>query len=215
MNISTIMILAAGYGKSMKHHTKKVPKPLIKVGSETLIEKIIKKLEIKSFEKIVINIFYLKNKIKKELINKFKVKIYYSEEKILLNTGGGIKNAIKILKAKEFFVINSDIIWEEKTISPFDQLNKFWNEDKMDALLLLFPKKRNNGDYNINKSNRIVIDKNTPKYIFTGIQILKSKVFLKNKSLSMMNKPVYYYPILNKKEFTKYTQTKNLIFENL
>ena len=41
------------------------------------------------------------------------------------------------------------------------------------------------------------------------------KVFLKNKSLSMMNKPVYYYPILNKKEFIKYKQTKNLIFENL
>ena len=41
------------------------------------------------------------------------------------------------------------------------------------------------------------------------------KVFLKSKSLSMMNKPVYYYPILNKKEFTKYKKTKNLIFENL
>ena len=181
MNISTIMILAAGLGKRMKQYSKKIPKPLIKIGSETLIEKIIKKLEINGFRKIVINIFYLKNKIKKELSNKFKTKIYYSEEKILLNTGGGIKNAIKILKAKEFFVINSDIIWEEKSSSPFDQLNKFWNEDKMDALLLLSPKKRNNGDYNINKSNRIVIDKNTPKYIFTGIQILKSKVFLKKK----------------------------------
>ena len=181
MNISTIMILAAGLGKRMKQYSKKIPKPLIKIGSETLIEKIIKKLEISGFRKIVINIFYLKNKIKKELSNKFKTKIYYSEEKILLNTGGGIKNAIKILKTKEFFVINSDIIWEEKTNSPFDQLNKFWNEDKMDALLLLYPKKGNNGDYNINKSNRIFIDKNTPKYIFTGIQILKSKVFLKRK----------------------------------
>ena len=181
MNISTIMILAAGLGKRMKRYSKKIPKPLIKIGSETLIEKIIKKLEINGFRKIVINIFYLKNKIKKELSNKFKTKIYYSEEKILLNTGGGIKNAIKILKAKEFFVINSDIIWEEKTSSPFNQLNKFWNEDKMDGLLLLYPKKRKNGDYNINKSNRIVIEKNTPKYIFTGIQILKSKVFLKKK----------------------------------
>ena len=142
MNISTIMILAAGLGKRMKVYTNKVPKPLIKIGNETLIEKMIKKLEIKGFKKVVINIFYLKNKIKKELSNKFKVKIYYSEEKILLNTGGGIKNAIKILKAKEFFVINSDIIWEEKTNSPFDQLNKFWDKDKMDALLLLYPKKK-------------------------------------------------------------------------
>ena len=58
MNISTIMILAAGFGKSMKHYTKKVPKPLIKIGNETLIERIIKKLENYGFKKIVINIFY-------------------------------------------------------------------------------------------------------------------------------------------------------------
>ena len=181
MNISTIMILAAGFGKSMKHYTKKVPKPLIKIGNKTLIERIIKKLENDGFKKIVINIFYLKNKIKKKLSSKFKTKIHYSEEKILLNTGGGIKNAIQLLKAKEFFVINSDIIWEENKKNPFDQLNKFWNKDKMDALLLLYPKRTNNGDFNINKSNRIVINKNNPKYIFTGIQILKSKLFLKTK----------------------------------
>ena len=84
MNISTIMILAAGFGKSMKHYTKKVPKPLIKIGNKTLIERIIKKLENDGFKKIVINIFYLKNKIKKKLSNKFKIKIHYSEEKILL-----------------------------------------------------------------------------------------------------------------------------------
>ena len=51
----------------------------------------------------------------------------------------------------------------------------------MDALLLLYPKKKETGDYNINKSNRIISNKNKPKYIFTGIQILKSKIFLKKK----------------------------------
>jgi len=70
MGISTIMILAAGLGKRMKLYTKNVPKPLIKIGGETLIEKMIKKLEIKGFKKVVINIFYLKNKIKKKLDNK-------------------------------------------------------------------------------------------------------------------------------------------------
>ena len=51
MNISTIMILVAGFGKRMKQYSKKIPKPLIKIGSETLIEKIIKKLEINGFRK--------------------------------------------------------------------------------------------------------------------------------------------------------------------
>ena len=201
MGITTIMVLAAGLGERMKQHTKKVPKPLIKVGSKTLIEKIIKKLEIKGFKKIVINIFYLKNKIKKKLSNKFKTKIYYSDEKILLNTGGGIKNAIKILKAEEFFVINSDIIWEEKKGNPFNQLNKFWNKDKMDALLLLYPKKKKIGDYNINKSNRIISNKNKPKYIFTGIQILKSKIFLKKKEKIFHLSSIYEQLIEKKRLF--------------
>ena len=52
MGISTIMILAAGLGKRMKLYTKNVPKPLIKIGGETLIEKMIKKLEIKGFKKV-------------------------------------------------------------------------------------------------------------------------------------------------------------------
>ena len=201
MDITTIMILAAGLGKRMKQYSKKVPKPLIKIGSETLIEKIIKKLEIQGFKKIVINIFYLKNKIKKKLSNKFKTKIYYSDEKTLLNTGGGIKNAIKILNAKEFFVVNSDIIWEEKTNSPFDQLNRFWNKDKMDALLLLYREKKNRGDYNMNKSNRIIIDKNNPKYIFTGIQILKSSIFLKKKEKIFSLFSIYQQLIEKKRLF--------------
>mgnify|MGYP000200375157 CR=1 FL=1 len=45
--------------------------------------------------------------------------------------------------------------------------------------------------------------------------VILHKVFLKNKELSKINKPVYFYPILSKKEFRKYKNTKNLIFENL
>ena len=53
----------------------------------------------------------------------------------------------------------------------------------MDALLLLYPRGQAKGDYNIDDLNRINVGKN-PKYIFTGIQILKSKVFSKiNKKI--------------------------------
>ncbi len=45
--------------------------------------------------------------------------------------------------------------------------------------------------------------------------VILHKVFLKNKELSKIKKPVYFYPILNKKEFKKYKNKKNLIFENL
>ena len=114
MNISTIMILAACLGKRLRPYTSNTPKSLIKIGKYTLIEKIIDEIEKNRFKKIIINLHYLKEKIKKKLDKKYKIDIFFSEEKKLLNTGGGIKNALKIINEKEFFVINSDIVWSEK-----------------------------------------------------------------------------------------------------
>ena len=119
MNISTIMILAAGLGKRLRPYTNNTPKSLIKIGKYTLIEKIINEIEKNRFKKIIINLHYLKEKIKKKLDKKYKIDIFFSEEKKLLNTGGGIKNALKIINEKEFFVINSDIVWSEKKKNPF------------------------------------------------------------------------------------------------
>ena len=96
-------------------------------------------MEKNRFKKIIINLHYLKEKIKKKLNKKYKINILFSEEKKLLNTGGGIKNALKIINEKEFFVINSDIVWSEKKRNPFNNLKNFWNKNKMDALLLLYP----------------------------------------------------------------------------
>ena len=149
MKISTIMILAAGLGKRMESYTSNIPKPLIKIKNETLIEIIIKKLIFNNFEKVVINLFYLKDKIKKKLISKYKIKILFSEEKKLLNTGGGIKKALRIINSEEFFVINSDIILDDKKVSCFKRLNNFWDKNKMDALLLLYPIKKLKKKYRV------------------------------------------------------------------
>ena len=59
MNISTIMILAAGLGKRLRPYTSNTPKSLIKVGKYTLIEKIINEIEKNRFKKIIINLHYL------------------------------------------------------------------------------------------------------------------------------------------------------------
>ena len=58
-----LMILAAGYGKRMKHLTKEVPKPLLKINDKELLSYNIDFLNL-GCNKIVINTHYLHNEIK-------------------------------------------------------------------------------------------------------------------------------------------------------
>ena len=54
------MILAAGLGKRLKPLTNDIPKPLLKVGNQSLIERNIRSLLNHGFDEIVINVSYLK-----------------------------------------------------------------------------------------------------------------------------------------------------------
>ena len=72
MQIDTALILCAGFGKRLLPLTKTAPKPLLKIGETTLLEKTIKLIEQIKIKKIKINIFYLSDEIKKfvnQLVN--------------------------------------------------------------------------------------------------------------------------------------------------
>ena len=69
MQIKNAMILAAGYGKRLLPITEKIPKPLIKIGQKNLLERSIETLIKIGVTKVVINTFYLSDKIKEFLKN--------------------------------------------------------------------------------------------------------------------------------------------------
>ena len=83
------MILCAGYGKRLHPLTKQKPKPLLKIGHETLLSNTIKFLKFFGIKEIVINVHYLGNKIKDYIDkNKFNLSITIIEEKEnILDTG--------------------------------------------------------------------------------------------------------------------------------
>ena len=104
------MILAAGLGKRLKPLTNDIPKPLLKVGNQSLIERNIRSLLHYGFDEIVINVSYLGNMITEHVLEIFpNNKIIFSKESEPLGTGGGIKNAIKLLGDEPFMLINADI----------------------------------------------------------------------------------------------------------
>jgi NDP-sugar pyrophosphorylase family protein len=108
------MIFAAGLGTRLQPLTNKKPKALIEVGGETLLERIIKKLQYYGISEIVINVHHLADHILAFLKakNNFGTTIHISDERnLLLDTGGGLKKAAPLLAGNEPILIhNVDVL---------------------------------------------------------------------------------------------------------
>ena len=184
--IKKAMILAAGYGKRIQPLTLNCPKPLLKIGSETLLSNTISFLERIGITKIVINVHYLGEQII-EYINKKKfnldIKIVSEKDKIL-DTGGGVLNVIQNFSSEPFLVINPDTVWNLDYLKEVKLMEKKIIENKKSKCFLLVVNKKKsfdqnlNGDFNLQKD---LISRKNPKdlnYIYTGLQIIKPEIFL-------------------------------------
>lgn len=109
------MILAAGKGERMKPLTDTSPKPLLQAGGKMLIEHHLQKLAQAGFTDVIINHAYLGHMIEAALQDgsRYGICIHYSPEHRVLETAGGIANALPLLtdssQTQPFAVINADI----------------------------------------------------------------------------------------------------------
>ena len=111
--IKKAMILAAGFGKRINPLTLQTPKPLLKIGNETLLSNTIKFLKLYGVKQAVVNVHYLGEQIVEYISkNKFNldIKVIREKEKIL-DTGGGVLNALDYFSNEPFLIINPDTIW--------------------------------------------------------------------------------------------------------
>jgi NDP-sugar pyrophosphorylase family protein len=102
------MILAAGLGTRLKPFTDNKPKPLIEVGGYTLLELAIRYLKKYGIDQLVINVHHFPDQIIEFLKknNGFGISYSISDERDrLMNTGGAIVHASKMLKNEDFFVL--------------------------------------------------------------------------------------------------------------
>ena len=88
-----VLIFAGGMGKRMRPLTLKTPKPLLSIGSGSIIESIIDKFLSEGFRNIFISLNYKSDLIKKQLLKKYKNILDDSSfliEKNPLGTAGSI-----------------------------------------------------------------------------------------------------------------------------
>ena len=184
MQINTAIILCAGFGKRLLPLTRTVPKPLLKIGELTLLEKTIKLVEKLKIKRIKINIFYLSNEIKK-FINQLDTNIdieLIEDGNEILDTGGGIFNMIKDSTDENFLVFNPDTIWNENYVKYILDMIDLYLKQKINNILLVVHRdmsfdKRLQGDFNL-VNGKLSRDGNK-NFIYTGCQIFNKNIFSK------------------------------------
>lgn len=70
--------------------------------------------------------------------NKAQILISHEAERPL-DTGGGVKNALPLLRGESFFVLSGDMPLTEGSSPSLARLAKAFDPEKMDALLLVLP----------------------------------------------------------------------------
>ena len=183
--IKKAMILAAGFGKRIHPLTLKHPKPLLKIGKETLLSNTLKFLKLFGIKQAVINVHYLGEQIIDYINrNQFNLTINIVKEKDkILNTGGGVLNAIQYFSHEPFLIINPDTIWNSHYLKELKLMEKSFFENKKSKCSLLVVNKKKSfdqsfkGDFNLKNNLINRKDKEDLDSIYTGLQIIKPEVF--------------------------------------
>jgi len=183
--IKKAMILAAGFGKRIHPLTLKHPKPLLKIGNKTLLSNTINFLKLFGIKQAVINVHYLGEQIIDYINrNQFNLTINIVKEKDkILNTGGGVLNAIQYFSHEPFLIINPDTIWNSHYLKELKLMEKSFFENKKSKCSLLVVNKKKSfdqsfkGDFNLKNNLINRKDKEDLDSIYTGLQIIKPEVF--------------------------------------
>ncbi|MDV4144675.1 nucleotidyltransferase family protein [Shimia sp. FJ5] len=168
----SVMLFAAGFGTRMRHLTKDQPKPLVKVAGVPLIEHTLSLAKAISPRKIVANLHYKPTQLEAYLHKQGVETILETPD--ILETGGGLKNALPLLGRHPLFTANTDAIWQGP--NPFSYLRQAWSPDRMDALLLCVPLENTRGhsgtgDFVLDPEGRL---RRGAGDVYGGIQIIKT-----------------------------------------
>ena len=213
MKINTALILCAGYGKRLNPLTLNEPKPLLKINEITLLENCINLIQYLEIKKIIINTFYLKEKIENFIRKKkfnLDIKIIEDGNKIL-NTGGGILNMMNSSNESDFITLNPDTLWNKSYIKTIKSMEKFYFSNQIKNILLLVNKnlsldKKLKGDFNL--SGNIIKKDSQNDLIYTGCQIINKNLFV-SQSISNFSILEIWNQLVNKNELYGYESLEN------
>ncbi len=167
------MILAAGRGERLRPVTDHVPKALVEVAGEKLIDRHLHMLASAGIGTVVINLGWLGEQIVTHVGSgsRYKLHVVYSPEyDQALETGGGICRALPLLGNGPFWVVNADILTD--MVLPAEPLA----DDLLGELLLVpTPPHKPGGDFGL--AGGKVINIAEPPLTFSGVARYRAAFF--------------------------------------
>jgi MurNAc alpha-1-phosphate uridylyltransferase len=167
------MILAAGRGERLRPLTDTIPKALVEVRGQSLLERHLENIRNAGIGDVVINLGWLGEQVRQHIGSgsRFDLNITYSDEgENILETGGGIHNALHLLGSDPFLVVNADIY----TDMPVPEVSLA--ENALGHLVLVpTPAYRDAGDFDL--VDGLVKNSASPALTYGGVAVYRPEFF--------------------------------------
>jgi len=171
------VILAAGVGARLKWLTSGSPKALMQVAGEAMIVHVIRHLAAQGIHDIAINVHHKAQKLVGALGDggRFGVRLYFSHESKLLDSGGGVKQAMQLLPGDGPLLVHNTDVWAD--IDTF-RLTGLLNPG-CDAAIALVPNPSHHprGDFGLDGGLVRPLQISCPTYTYAGVAIFKPFLF--------------------------------------
>ncbi|HWU42001.1 MAG TPA: nucleotidyltransferase family protein [Bdellovibrio sp.] len=117
-----VVLMAGGFGKRLSPLTDSIPKPLLKVGGQPILETIVKRFRDMGFSDFIFVVNYRAEMIREHFGDgeKIGVRIQYIQEEAPLGTCGGL-TLLKERPQEPFFVMNGDILTQANFAAMLDE----------------------------------------------------------------------------------------------
>lgn len=179
-SIKDAIILAGGRGERLRPHTNDKPKPMVEIGGKPIFEYQLEQLIKAGVKRVVFAVSY-KRKVLMDYVgdgSRYAIQVLYSIEEEPLGRGGGIKQAMEILKSlgdlgEKIIVTNGDNLWKLDVNGLVEKSN-----DSL-ATIVVVPLRSPYGVVDSNEQDQITGFREKPilpYWINAGIYIFNKKI---------------------------------------
>src|SRR5262245_19111548 len=184
--LNTAMVLCAGLGTRMAPTDNGRPKPLVPLRGKALLDHVLDRRAAAAITRAVINVHHRADQIELHLRNRTTPAVEISDERAgLLDTGGGVKKALRRLPPGGFLIHNADSVWIEGVGSNLARLAAAWDDAAMDCLLMLAIASTSHayhgrGDFALASDGRIRrrrVEQEIVPFAFTGVSVAHARLF--------------------------------------